>query len=68
MRAYVGTTGTVFALVAIAHLARTGEMLSKRANDPVEVTVFTALTVLAVALAVWAFRLFRTLPRGAPGA
>ena len=63
MRAYVGTTGAIFALVTLAHLARTGEILTRVASEPWFVVEYTALTVLCAAMAAWAWRVFRRLPR-----
>ena len=63
MRAYLAVTGIVFALVLVAHLARTAEVLTHLADDPVFVVLYTALTLGCGALAVWAWRLYRGLPR-----
>jgi len=62
MRAYVATTGVIFALVTVAHLLRTGEILGRVAADPWFVAGYTALTLLCAVLAVWAWRVFRRLP------
>jgi hypothetical protein len=53
MKAFLATAGIVFALVVVAHGAR---MVAEPqlAHDP----WFWALTILAAALAVWAWRLF----------
>jgi hypothetical protein len=59
VRAYVITTGTVFGLIFLAHLARVlieGVMV---ARDP----IFLALTALAAGLALWALRVLGTLRR-----
>ena len=65
MRAYVGTTGLLFAVVAVLHLARGAEVWGHVATDPWFVVGYTVLTLLAAALAVWAWRLFRRLPPSA---
>ncbi len=54
MKAYLITTGTVFGLIALAHVAR---VLVERplATDP----WFVLLTLVAAGLSVWAWRLLR---------
>jgi hypothetical protein len=52
MRAYVITTGTIFGLIFLAHLARLYLEGGDRARDP----IFLALTALAAGLAAWAWR------------
>jgi len=64
MRTYVGTTGVIFALVTVAHLLRTGEVVTHLRDDPWFVAGYTALTVLCAALALWAWRVLRRLPAG----
>ena len=59
MRAYLVTTGVIFALVAVAHLWRIVAESRALAADP----WFVALTILAVVMSAWAFRLLRTAPR-----
>ena len=54
MRAYVLTTGIVFALLALVHIWRFYEERSSLARDP----HFLIITVIAAAFAVWAFRLY----------
>ena len=53
MKAYLIVTGVLFALVALAHVLRIAAENPALALDP----VFAGLTLLAAALAVWAFRL-----------
>ena len=59
MKPYLITTGIIFALIALAHVARMivepGHML----REP----FFHALTLLAVGLSAWAWRLLARLPR-----
>jgi len=56
MKAYLITTGTLFGLLALAHVWRViGESRSLGA-DP----WFVALTLISAAMSVWAFRLLRT--------
>ena len=57
MRAYLITTGVLFALVAVAHVWRVIAESSALATDP----WFVALTALALAMSAWAFRLLRTV-------
>ena len=59
MKAYLITTGTVFTLVAAAHVWRVIGESAALARDP----GFIALTIVAVGLAAWAWRLLRALPR-----
>jgi len=59
MKAYLITTGTVFGLLALAHLRRAVEESSQLAQDP----WFLVITVIAAAFSVWAFRLLRATPR-----
>lgn len=61
MKAYVGVTGAIFAAVTIAHLLRTPEIISEYKTTPVQSILYWLLTLITAALAVWAFRLFRTL-------
>lgn len=59
MRAYLLVTGTVFALVTLAHVWRVIAESSRLASDP----WFVLLTLVTAALSVWAFRLVRTTTR-----
>jgi hypothetical protein len=59
VRAYLLTTGTVFALITIAHVWRVIAESAALARDP----AFVVLTVLATALSAWAFRLLATQRR-----
>ena len=63
MKAYLGTTGVLFALVTVLHLARSAEMWHRFATDPWFVLGYALLTLLTAALSVWAWRLFPRLPR-----
>jgi len=55
MKAYIITTGTVFLLITIAHLARLAMEPTHVAREP----VFIVLTLLAAALSIWAFVVLR---------
>ena len=59
MKAYTMVTGTIFGLIALAHGARVYAEGSRLLKDP----VFVALTALAVALCVWAWKLVLTPSR-----
>ena len=60
MKAYLITTGTVFGLITLAHLARIVAEWPRQLSEP----LFLILTVFAAALCVWAFRLLRCFTRG----
>ena len=55
MKAYIITTGIVFAMITIAHLLRFMSEGSRLLTEP----VFILLTIFAASLAVWAAVLFR---------
>jgi len=57
MKAYVMTTGILFALLVVVHLWRAIEEGPGLAKDP----WFLVITVIAGALSVWAWRVFRRL-------
>jgi hypothetical protein len=61
MRVYIITSGLVFGLVVLAHVARLlGEGVGVARNP-----FFTVATVVAAAFVIWAWRLLRQRP-GAP--
>jgi hypothetical protein len=59
MKAYVITTGSVFGLIVLAHVARIVAEGAQLAKEP----SFILLTVAAAALSLWAWRVMRLLPR-----
>jgi hypothetical protein len=59
MKAYLMTTGALFALIPLAHLLRIMDEWPDRATDP----WFLLLTVATTALALWAWRLLRRQAR-----
>jgi hypothetical protein len=63
MKAYLRTTGALFALVTVLHLARSAEMWDRFSNDPWFVTGYAFLTLVTAALSVWAWKLVARLPR-----
>lgn len=60
MKAYLLTTGGLFALLALAHLARTIAESSRLRSDPGFIVEGPGLGLLAAAIAVWAWRLLRS--------
>jgi hypothetical protein len=60
MKAYLITTGTVFGLLALAHVWRVIGESRSLGVDP----WFVAITVISAAMSVWAFRLLKTSTRG----
>jgi hypothetical protein len=59
VKAYVMTTGAVFGLIVVAHIWRAvAEGLSIAANP-----LYILLTVAAAALALWAWRVLKSMPR-----
>jgi hypothetical protein len=52
VKAYVVTTGTLFAVLVVAHIWRVVEEGAGPAKDP----FFIAIKVAAAALSVWAWR------------
>ena len=59
MRIYVMLTGTLFGLIALAHLWRLVGEAPHLTADP----VFVLLTLAAGALSLWAWRLIRRAPK-----
>jgi predicted permease len=55
MKAYLITTGIIFALITFAHIARAFAEGPRLAKDP----IFILLTFLAAGLSAWAWRLVR---------
>ena len=53
MKAYLITTGTVFALITVAHICRVFAEGPRLLTDP----FFMVLTLLAAGLGFWALRL-----------
>jgi hypothetical protein len=59
MKAYVLTTGIVFALIVAAHVARVFAEGPRLLKEP----SFVVTSLIAVLLVAWARRTFRQLPR-----
>ncbi len=62
MKAYLMTTGTLFALLALVHLWRIIGEWPRLITDPGEI-LEAAIGVAAAALCIWAWRLLRVVPR-----
>ncbi len=59
MRPYLVTTGTLFALLALAHLLRTIAEWSRLTTDPWFILEGPGIGVVAAAICFWAWRLLR---------
>jgi CDP-diglyceride synthetase len=59
MKAYLVTTGVLFALLALAHVARTIAEWSRLTTDPGFLIEGPGLGIVGVALALWAWKLLR---------
>jgi hypothetical protein len=59
MKAYLFTTGALFAVLAVAHVLRTIAEWSRVAADPWFILEGPGIGLLAAALCVWAWRLLR---------
>jgi uncharacterized protein (TIGR03382 family) len=57
MKAYVTTTGVVFALVVVLHIWRAVEEGTSVARNP----IFVASTIAVAVLAVWAWQVRRRI-------
>jgi hypothetical protein len=57
LKAYLVTTGSIFGLIALAHLARTIAESHRLAADPWFYLEGPCLGLVAAALSVWAWRL-----------
>jgi len=59
MKAYLIATGSIFGLITLAHIWRAVAEGRHLATDP----LFLALTVVAAAMSVWAWRLLKNSSR-----
>jgi protein-S-isoprenylcysteine O-methyltransferase Ste14 len=62
MKAYLVTTGLLFALVTVLHVARF-EVWRTATTEPMFVAGYALITLLAAALSIWAWRLFVRVPK-----
>ena len=53
MRAYIATTGIVFGLVTLSHLARSVELWHRLSRDPWYVVGMCLLSLLSGGLSIW---------------
>jgi hypothetical protein len=60
MKAYLLITGALFAVLALAHLARTIVESSRLSTDPGFIVEGPGIGIIAAAIAIWAWRLLRT--------
>lgn len=60
MKLYLMTTGTLFALLALAHVLRTIAEWQRLAADPGFIVEGPGIGLIAAGLCFWAWRLFRT--------
>ena len=63
MKSYLITTGSLFALVAVAHLFRTIAEWPRLTTDPGFILEGPGLGVLAAVIGFWAWRLLRVPAR-----
>lgn len=59
MKAYLFTTGALFAILALAHLSRTFAEASRLRSDPGFILEGPGIGIIAGAIAIWAWRLLR---------
>ena len=59
MKAYVITTGAIFAFITIAHIVRLATESTRLLTEP----IFVLFTILSAALTIWAFLILRRLGR-----
>ena len=65
MKAYLAVTGTVFGLLALAHLFRTISEWQRLVAEPSLVVEVPGIGLLAAALSFWAWRLLWVMKRRA---
>jgi hypothetical protein len=63
MKAYFITTGTLFGLVAVAHVARTIAEWRRLTGEPSFLLEGPGIGLIAAALSLWAWRLFHRSKR-----
>jgi hypothetical protein len=62
VRAYLATTGILFALLAVAHVLRTIGESSRLATDPWFIVEGPGIGIAAAVLCIWAWRLLQLQP------
>ncbi len=63
MKAYLITTGSLFGLLAVAHLLRTFAEWSRLTTDPWFLLEGPGIGLIGAAICFWACRLLRLSPR-----
>ena len=63
MKAYLLTTGALFALLAVAHVLRTIAEWPRLTTDPWFILEVPGIGILAGAICLWAWRLLRLSAR-----
>lgn len=63
MKAYLITTGTLFTLLALAHVLRTVSEWSQVTSDPWFALEVPGLAIVAGGIAAWAWSLLRQVER-----
>lgn len=63
MKAYLITTGVIFALVTVLHIARMVMEWSHFSGDIWDMASYSLLTLFTAVLAVWAWKLLPRAPR-----
>jgi hypothetical protein len=66
MKPYLITTGSLFTLLAVAHVLRTIAEWSRLASDPGFIVEGPGIGVIAAAIAIWAWRLLRSPALASP--
>jgi len=59
MKAYIITTGVIFALLTVAHIVRLAVESTRFLTEP----IFALFTILSAALTIWAVVVLRRLSR-----
>jgi hypothetical protein len=62
VKPYLITTGALFALLAVAHAARTVVEWSRLTREPSFIIQGPGIGLVAAALSIWAFRLLTRAP------
>ena len=60
MKCYIAVSGTIFALLVVMHIWRASVEGAGILKQP----FFIIPTVLAAGMAIWAWRVYRKLPKG----
>jgi hypothetical protein len=66
MKAYLAVTGTIFGLLGLAHLVRTIGEWQRLATEPALLLELPGISLVALALSFWAWRLLWRMKLPAP--